>query len=211
MVEDLVVQADVRAGQSRAGLVMAQAAAGPRQNGVGILRSVEHQAVILELLPLRQRTAESGVAADAEGHGGRPRVHHPELGEKAVFSQLVPHPQGKREGIPGQRLRRLPQFQLRIIVSLSDHGKLHPPGEAVAVHLIRLSDDTHRAVLQAAHDGKQNGVPAAPIGRVASPDILRPRRVPQRDQLAAHGVRQCRQAAALQYDLHRLPLFPLSE
>ena len=58
----------------------------------------------------------------------------------------------------------------------------------MAVHLEGLAADVDFAVLQAAHDGEEDGVLAGPEGGVALPDVLGAGPVPEGDQLAALGL-----------------------
>ena len=127
-------------------------ALGGEQVGVRPLGLVEEELVVLKVLSLRN--ADSGVSSDAEGHGGGSGVFHREGGGKAVLQQLVGHLQGEGEGVLGQGGLVLPQLEGDEVLPLVHRRELHPPGEAVAAHLIGLAADVHPAVLQGAHNGE---------------------------------------------------------
>ena len=179
----------------------------PRQQCPRVLPLFKYQAVILKSLSGPDGAAERRMSADAKRHILPARVLYVKARFKAVFRQGMAYGKYERERVLFQGLRVLPEAKLHEILPLGSYGKFLPPGKAMAGHTTDFLSNLYRPVPQGAHNGKEHRIPAGPIGRVPVPDIL-VRSVPQRHQLAAHGIRPGLQAAFSQRDLHTPPPSP---
>ena len=171
------------------------------QGLAGLLLS-EADLIVGKGLPLVQGAAEAGVGTHAVGQGLLAGVGHGDAGGKAPVGELLAHRQLKVPGVEGQGGLVLLQGQLRPVLPLSGHGKLPPPGKAVALHGHLSALDPDLSVLQSPHDGEQQGIAAGPVGRIAAPDVLPAGLVPVGHQLGPQGGDPGGPPAPLQFQFH---------
>ena len=175
------------------------------QGGAGLLL-VKEDLVVGKCLPLFQGAAETGMGAQAEGHGLIAGVGHRDGGGKAGVGELLPHHQLKGVGVDRQSVGALPQLQLRPVLPLTGHGKFAGTGKAVTVHGDLFLPNRHLAVPQPTHDGEEEGIAPRPIGRISRPDVLQTVLIPVGHQLAAVGGHPGGTPAPLQFQFHPMRL-----
>ena len=178
------------------------------QGGTGLFLLKAHL-VVGKGLPLLQGAAEAGVGPQAEGHGLVPGVGHRHRGGKAGVGELLAHHQPEGIGIDRQSVAALPQLQLRPVLPLPGHRKLAGAGKAVAVHGDLFPLNVDLAVLQAAHNGEQQGIAPRPVGRISRPDIFQAVFVPIGHQLSAVSGHLCGPPAPFQFQFHHIRLLVL--
>ena len=204
-LENLIVQGDFPAAKHGLPPAAAEEALGSEEEGVRVLGMLEEQPVFLKPLSLTEGAEDGGMGPDAEGQGAGAGILHGEGGGKAVFQKLVPDLENEGKGIAGQGFGALPELQDGVVPALLHGGEPALPGEAVAGHLKDAAVHVHPAVLQAAHDGEENGVLPGPEGGAALPDVLGPGPVLEGGQLAAQGADGGGQGCVGEGDGHGAP------